>query len=192
MSGAELSDFAETRGVLIGHDPTEIVAWCADLEFCGGQLIACAQFPPKGVSRKADRAFEAVRNGELACTSIGYSAFARRSAADGVTVTRWALREFSFTKKGGNTRCRVLWLAGAARPGPIVEPQRSLSAGWPDYSGCQLLCRSTGASRVEMSSASPAQRVLRGSALDSGALGWRAPDAGAVRLVAFRAARAFL
>jgi HK97 family phage prohead protease len=130
MSGAELSDFAETRGVLIGHDPTEIVAWCADLEFCGGQLIACAQFPPKGVSRKADRAFEAVRNGELPCTSIGYSAFARRSAADGVTeVTRWALREFSFTKKGGNTRCRVLSVGGA----PLAPENDPLPLRKPDY-----------------------------------------------------------
>ena len=28
--------FAKTRGVLVGHDPAKLVAWCADLEFCEG------------------------------------------------------------------------------------------------------------------------------------------------------------
>jgi HK97 family phage prohead protease len=128
LRGVELSDYAKTRGVLVSHDLAKLVAWCADLEFCEGQLIACAQFPPQGVSRKADRAFEAVRKGELPAASVGYSVLERRIGADGVTeVTRWALREWSLTKAGGNRGCRVLSVGGKLAPGPYVEPQRSLS-----------------------------------------------------------------
>ena len=116
LRGLELSDFDKTRGVLVRHDLAKLVAWCADLEFCDGQLIACAQFPPQGVSRKADRAFEAVRKGELVAASAGFSALERRIGADGVTeVTRWALREWSLTKVGGNPACRVLSVGGQER-----------------------------------------------------------------------------
>jgi hypothetical protein len=130
MSGVDLGDFEKTRGVLVGHDASEIVAWCADLEICGGQLIACAQFPPAGVSRKADRALEAVRRGELPAASVGYSAIERRTGADGVTeVTRWPLREWSFCKAGGNRLCRVLSVGGV----PLAPANDPLPLRKPDY-----------------------------------------------------------
>ena len=129
--------------MLIGHDPTEIVAWCADLEFCDGQLIACAQFPPKGVSRKADRAFEAVRNGELPCTSIGYSALRaaerrrRRDGGDALGLARVFFHEEG--RKHGAVACFRSAAAAGARK--ILVSRRPITLG--DESPAHYVCRAS-------------------------------------------------
>jgi HK97 family phage prohead protease len=109
VRGVDLSEFKETRGVVLNHKIAELVGWCRHIAVDGQCLIATVQMPPAGVSRRADRALAAVRSGELAAASISFSVGQSRTGADGVReITRSVLREISLCREGGNPLARVL------------------------------------------------------------------------------------
>jgi HK97 family phage prohead protease len=106
--GAELDAYCETRGVCLNHDRRRPVAWCSSIRAEFGKIYATAQFPPRYVSRRSDKVFEAVKSGALPAVSAGYSIVER----SGENVTRWLLREISFAKVGANPLCKVLSVGG--------------------------------------------------------------------------------
>jgi hypothetical protein len=96
----DLSSYRDA--VLLKHTGAP-VAWCFRIKRdYAGRLVASAQFPPRGVSPRADKTFESIRAGKLKAASVGLSVVA------GVKM----LKEWSFVPAGADPEARVTAVGG--------------------------------------------------------------------------------
>jgi hypothetical protein len=97
------------RAVLWEHNKDEPVAKCLEIVVKADRIEAVAQFPPPGISRKADEVFDMICRGSASCTSVGYT----RPKDSSLWVPEWELFEWSFChRRGANPRARVVGIGG--------------------------------------------------------------------------------
>ena len=107
-------DYLRAGGVCFGHDESAPIAWCLSIDVFDDRIEALAQFPPKGLSAKADSIFERIRSGEITGASMGSMVAPEntRPERDGRTVHRWFIREWSFVQEPAQKLARVVAIAG--------------------------------------------------------------------------------
>jgi uncharacterized protein len=97
QSGINTAPFMKTGGtVLWNHDPNFPIAKAVSIGVEGGQLRSLAQFPPAGVSPKADEIYGLVKAGFISSVSIGFRGTDFVPIETGLKFNQSELLEFSF------------------------------------------------------------------------------------------------
>jgi HK97 family phage prohead protease len=87
-AGIDYSSYVTNAVVLFDHDPSKPIARCVEVEARAGELNVLVQFPPEGVSPKADEIYGLVRHGVLNALSIGFDALESRPVKRGSDIVR--------------------------------------------------------------------------------------------------------
>ena len=72
QEGLDLGPYLDNPVVLWQHDPEQPIARAVSVELVDGCVMALVQFPPEGVSCKADEVYGLVKAGILNTVSIGF------------------------------------------------------------------------------------------------------------------------
>jgi HK97 family phage prohead protease len=70
--GVKLDAFRKNPVILAQHDSTAPIARCARIGIEGNQVVALVEFPPEGVSDKADEYCRLIKAGVISAVSVGF------------------------------------------------------------------------------------------------------------------------
>lgn len=100
-SGIELDRYRQNPVWLWQHNPDWPIARAAQIDIQSGNLVARVQFPPAGVSERADEILGLIRAGVVNAASTGFETIEAepidpKDPRGGVRITRCELHEVSF------------------------------------------------------------------------------------------------
>ncbi len=136
VRGIDLSHFRRNPIVLFQHSPSLPIARATDISLQGNQLVATAEFPPAGVSQKADEVLGLLKAGILNATSIGFmpkkNGWEWRDPENwqgGIRFRNTELLEFSFVSIPSNRDALVLQRSAGAVVGQRCVIERDGGQG---------------------------------------------------------------
>jgi len=134
QSGIDLAAYRQNPVVLWNHDPEQPIARAIEIGVVDGRLQALVQFPPEGVSAKADEVYGLVKAGVVNATSVGFmpmdsEPMDKGQPYKGQRFLKSELMEFSFVSvpanRGATVVARRMPADGVAR---VIKGLREV--GW--------------------------------------------------------------
>ena len=118
--GAQLANFKRNPVVLAQHDQGAPIARCVSIGVEGNQVLALVEFPPEGISPKADEYCRLVKAGIISAVSVGFIPIEWKPISGaGNWFTSWELLELSLVSVPANQSALIT--------------ERSVSRGIPDH-----------------------------------------------------------
>lgn len=101
QDGVDLAAYRANPVVLFNHNRDCPIASCVDIGVYGGELVATVEFPPAGVSAKADEVLGLIKAGVINAASIGFmeveaEPIDKAKPRGGTRFKKVELYEFSF------------------------------------------------------------------------------------------------
>ena len=123
--GIDTVSFMKTGGpVLFGHDQNQPIGKALRIGVENGALQSLVQFPPAGVSARADEIYGLIRSGIVSSSSIGFRAKEWEPLGNsGRKYTKVELCEFSFVSVPANTDATIIARALGSKSGRILSAQ---------------------------------------------------------------------
>lgn len=108
QEGIDLAAYLTNPVVLWQHDPEQPIARCVSIGVEAGKLTALVQFPPVGISPKADEIYGLIGAEIINATSIGFmDGDAEQMKTGGIKFNTCELAEFSFVSIPANRGATV-------------------------------------------------------------------------------------
>ena len=137
--GWQLANYQRNPVIMWGHDYSEPpIARATSIEVVGGSLRAGIEFPPPGLSQRADEICGLVKAGFVNATSVGFRPMpgcAKPNQAGGLDYSAQELLEFSFVPIGAHPQALVTqrsamtrWLKGDPYSDGRPTSQRPIGA----------------------------------------------------------------
>ena len=118
--GVQLLNFRRNPVVLAQHDSASPIARCLFIGIESSQVIALVEFPPEGVSDKADEYCRLIKSGIVSAVSVGFIPLDWEPISGaGYRYTSWELIELSVVSVPANQSALIT--------------ERSASFGTPDH-----------------------------------------------------------
>ena len=135
QAGIELSAYRANPVVLWNHDPEQPIARAIEIGVVDGRLQALVQFPPEGVSAKADEVYGLVKAGVVNATSVGFmpmdaEPMDKGQPYKGQRFLRSELMEFSFVSVPANRGATVVARRAPAPDGVARVVKGLREVGW--------------------------------------------------------------
>lgn len=111
VAGVDLTNYKRNPVILFNHRHDCPIARCISIGLNGGRLEAVAEFPPEGISDKADEVYRLIKAGIINCTSIGFIPKEWSFIDDDSWARRFAkseMIEFSFVSVPANAEAMIL------------------------------------------------------------------------------------
>lgn len=113
QAGINVANFARLKTVLWNHDQDRPIAKAIEVAIVEGQLRAIVEFPPEGISPKADEIYGLVKAGVINAVSIGFLPLTRepvdgKNLKNGARVTESELLELSFVSVPANPNAEIM------------------------------------------------------------------------------------
>ncbi len=126
QAGIDLSAYRRNPVVLWNHDPEQPIARALEIGLVDGRLQALVQFPPEGVSARADEVHGLVKAGVVNATSVGFmpldaEPLDKAKPYRGQRFLKSELMEFSFVSVPANRGAVVV-----ARRAPLLKDLREV------------------------------------------------------------------
>jgi HK97 family phage prohead protease len=137
QDGIDLSAYKMNPIVLWGHDTSQPIAKAVEIGIVEGKLMATVEFPPAGISAKADEICGLVKSGVISAVSIGFNPtemepIDKSNPKKGPQkYLKCELGEFSFvsvpanksalTVERQNSAPTAVWKVGASRNLPVQK-----------------------------------------------------------------------
>lgn len=135
QTGIDLAAYRANPVVLWNHDPEQPIARAIEIGVVDGRLQALVQFPPEGVSAKADEVYGLVKAGVVNATSVGFmpmdsEPMDKSQPYKGQRFLRSELMEFSFVSVPANRGATVV-ARRAPKPDNVARVVKGLrEVGW--------------------------------------------------------------
>lgn len=135
QTGIDLSAYRANPVVLWNHDPEQPIARAIEIGVVDGRLQALVQFPPQGVSAKADEVYGLVKAGVVNATSVGFmpmdsEPMDKGQPYKGQRFLRSELMEFSFVSVPANRGATVVARRAPAPDGVARVVKGLREVGW--------------------------------------------------------------
>jgi HK97 family phage prohead protease len=106
--GCDLSDYRANPIILAQHDPNQPIGKSV-VEIKGGRVEALIDFPPAGLSVKADEYCGLAKHGIISAASVGFEAIeSEPNKGGGRRYTKWRLLEISLVSVPANPAALVV------------------------------------------------------------------------------------
>ena len=109
--GIDLSAYRKNPVVLWGHDHSMPIAKTISIDHQDNQIVATAEFPPEGISEKADEIYGLIQAGIIGATSVGFRALEydfNEERDYGIDFNETEVYEYSFVSVPANAEALVI------------------------------------------------------------------------------------